>query len=220
MTPLMEKADFAKLRKMPPERKVKALRELQDKLTELIKERTKEIEDSQQEIAAAQEFLAEAEEELRVLEEMEETAPKIKRVDVEKLFEREETPAEPAKTLGPMRERELEAIAREAPAGAPSAQDQQAYISFLSRQPIASIYERITKIRDDIKITGIISSYQQEKLDQFRDAIHEKEDAIREGEYAPGRKAEHLLTAAEKAIQYASGREHESHFYRTKHDNQ
>ncbi len=191
----MDKIDFDKLRKLPPDRKIKALREIQEELTKVITERNKEIEESQQEIKDAQDFLNEAEEELRVLEEMEETAPKIKKVDVEKLFGREE------KKLG--KERELEDIADEAPRVAP--QEERAYVNFLAQQPVSNIYERVNRIREEIKTTGVMSAYQQEKLDQFREALHEKEDAIREGEYSPGHKAESLLTAAEKAIRYISG---------------
>ncbi len=206
----MNKVTFEKLRTMPPERKIKALRELQEKLTVLIKERSKEIDESQQEIKDAQDFLKEAEEELRVLEEMEEQAPQLARVDVEKLFARGKEPDQ---------EKQLETIAAEAPRGAPNAQDEREYVNFLARQPIANIYERINKIREDIKTTGVISSYQQEKLEQFRDALHEKEEAIREGDYAAGRKAESLLTAAEKAIMYTSGDHHRT-FYRARHENQ
>jgi predicted nuclease with TOPRIM domain len=207
----MDKIDFDKLRKMPPERRVKALRELQEKLSELIKERSKEIDESKQEVTDAQEFLKEAEEELAVLEEMEAQAPGIKQVKVEELFEREKEKPE---------EKRLESIAEEAPRQEPSVEDQRAYINTLSRQPITSLYDRINQIRDDIRTTGVISAYQQEKLGQFREAIHEKEEAIRAGEYAAGRKAEHLLTAAERAIMYAAGPQHGNTFYRTRHENQ
>lgn len=215
MNSAMEKIDFDKLRKMPPERRVTALKELQEKLNELIKERSKEIADSEREIKDAQDFLKDAEEELRVLEEMEAEAPGIKKVDVEKLFERDGGGAERAEPMRP-RGQALEAIAGEAPRGAP-AQDDRAYVDFLAHQPVTNIYERINRIRDDIKTTGIISMYQQEKLEQFREALHEKEDAIRDGEYAAGRKAEALLTAAEKAVMYTSGSDRK-HFYHTQHN--
>lgn len=204
---MMERIDFDKLRKMPPERRVKALKELQEKLNELIKERSKEIEDSQREIKDAQDFLRDAEEELRVLEEMEAAAPGIKRVDVEKLFEREEKQTAPAKP----RERELESIAAEAPR-AQGVEDQRAYVNFLARQPVTNIYERINRIREDINTTGVISTYQQEKLDQFRDALHEKEESGYQ-------KNEALMTAAERAIEYTLGHKRDSQFYRTRHDN-
>jgi DNA repair exonuclease SbcCD ATPase subunit len=198
----MEKIDFDKLRKMPPEQKVKALKELQEKLGDLIRERSKEIANSEQEIKDAQDFLKEAEDELRVLEQMEDQAPGIKQVNVEKLFESEKQQREqPTKPQG----RELEDIAGEARTTAPSSVDDRAYINTLSRQPVANIYERITQIRDDIRTTGVISSYQQEKLEQFREALHEKEEAAREGAYKPGRKNAALMTAAERAIDYVSG---------------
>ncbi len=209
----MEKIDFAKLRKMPPERRVAALREVHEELTKLIKERSKEIEERNQEINDAQEFLKEAEDELRVLEEMQSTAPELKRVDVEKLFEREETRTTPARP----RERELESIAEEAPRK-PSAQEQQVYVNFLAHQPVTGLYDRINQIREDITTTGVISMYQQDKLNQFREALHQKEEDVKTGAYEPGRNAERLISAAEDSIQYATRTK--TSFYRTRHDNQ
>ncbi|MEM2916537.1 MAG: hypothetical protein QXT19_04230 [Candidatus Woesearchaeota archaeon] len=191
----MERIDFNKIRKMPPDRRIKALEEIQEELDKFIKEKTKEIEESQQEIKDAQDFLKEAKEELQVLEEMQAEAPRIKKIDVEKLFE-------PQKKKGG---KELEDIAEEAPKTAAAASEQEAYITMLAHQPIANIYERIRAIGDEIRTTGTISPYQQEKLDQFYEALKEKEQAIKAGEYVPGKKAEHLLTAAERAIMYARG---------------
>jgi hypothetical protein len=213
MTSLMEKFDFDALRKMPPDRRVKALKELQEKLSEFIRQRSQEIEDSQREIKDAQDFLAEAEEELSVLEEMQSNAPGLKQVKVEELFER----GEKKEARAPERGRALENIADEAPRQAPSAEDQRAYVNFLSRQPLSNIYERINQIRDDIRHTGTVSMYQQEKLGQFREALHEKEEAIRAGEYAAGKKTEAMLTAAEKAVMYVSGEHRDKQFYRTHH---
>ena len=208
MTQLMERIDFDKLRKMPPERKIKALRELQEKLNELIKERNKEIEQSQQEIKDAQDFLKEAEDELSILEEMQSQAPGIKQVDVDKLLRRKTERTEPTRP----RERELESIAEEAPRQTPSAEDQRAYINTLSRQPVTSIYDRVNEIRDQIRNTGVITTYQQERLNVFDEALHAKEEAITAGQYEPSKRAEHLLSAAEKAIQYTSGSKNQ--FYR------
>lgn len=189
----MENIDFDKIRKMAPDRRIKALKELQEKLGDFIKERAKEIDASQQEIKDAQDFLKDAEEELQVLGEMEAEAPKIKEVNVEKLFE-------------PKKERELEDIAeQEAPKQAFTPSEQEAYISKLAQQPVSTLYERINQIRGEISTTGLMSSYQHERLEQFREALTEKEDAIKTGEYRPGEKAEHLLTAAEKAIAYTTG---------------
>jgi len=205
--------DFDKLRKMPPDRRAKALKELQEKLSTLITERSKEITDTQQEIKDAQDFLKEAEDELRVLEEMQQQAPGIKNIDVEKLFEREEKRTDPAKPRG----RELEAIAEDAPRQF-SPQEQQAYISNLSRQPVTNIYERINQVRQDITDTGVITAYQQNRLGQFGAALHEKEEAIRAGGYAADRKAANMVTAAEKAVAYASGTTGNQSY--TRHENQ
>lgn len=205
---MMEKIDFNKLRKMAPDRRVKALQEVQEELNTFITEKNKEITESQQEINDAQDFLREAEEELQVLEEMQSASPKIKEVNVEKLFE-------PEKRRG----RELEDIAeQEGPKATPASIDQQAYISRMAQQPIATLYDKINRIREDIKSTGIISSYQQERLEQFREALEEKEEAIHDGNYAAGRKAAGLLTAAERAITYTTHKAGDREFYKTRHD--
>jgi hypothetical protein len=196
---MMENIDFDKIRKMAPDRKIKALRELQEKLADFIKEREKEISTSNEEIKDAQDFLKEAEEELQVLEEMQAEAPKIKKVNVEELFKPEKK-----------QEKQLEAIAEEAPKPAFNPSEQEAYISRLAQQPVSTLYERINQIRSEIKTTGLMSNYQQDRLEQFGEALREKEEAIRAGEYEPGKRAEHLLTAAERAIAYTTGNK----FYR------
>lgn len=203
---MMEKIDFNRIRKMAPDRKVKALQEVQEELNTFITEKNKEIQESQNEINDAQDFLREAEEELQVLEEMQSEAPKIKEVNVKKLFE-------------PAKEKVLEDIAeQEGPKTAPASIDQQAYISKMARQPVATIYEKINTIRDQIKTTGIVSQYQQERLEQFREALQEKEEAIHEGRYSAGRNTANLLTAAEKAIAYTTHKTGDRDFYRTRHD--
>jgi len=211
---MMDKIDFEKLRKMPPERKIKALKELQEKLNSLIKERSKEISDSEQEVKGAQEFLKEAEEELRVLEEMQEQAPELKGVQVEKLFERTESRTEPTRP----RDRELEDIAGEAKRPAPGPEEVRDYINQGARKPMGELRERVYNVLDDIKNTGIITAYQQDKLEQFREMIHEKGNAYKEGEYNPQSKGFATeMTGTERAIEYAIGHKHESQFYKTRH---
>ncbi len=189
---MMENIDFDKIRKMPPDRRIKLLKELQEKLDDFIKEKSKEISKSQNEIKDAQDFLKDAEEELQVLEEMQAEAPKIKKVDVEELFK-------PTKK----KEEALENIAeRDAPKPAFTQSEQEAYINKLAQQPVSTLYERINQIRSEITTTGLMSNYQQERLEQFREALTEKEEAVRAGEYAPGKKEEHLMSAAEKAVAY------------------
>jgi len=191
----METVDFDKIRKIPPDRRIRVLRELQEKLDEFIKEKSKEIEKSRQEIQDAQDFLKEAEEELHVLEEMQAEAPGLRKINIEKLFESSKK-----------EEKELERIAEEeAPRTQPAPEEREQYISRLAQQPVADIYERINQIRQQVRTTGLMSEYQQEVLEQFRDALREKKAAIRAGEYTPGKKAEHLMSAAEKAIAYAKG---------------
>jgi hypothetical protein len=206
----MERIDFGAIKKMPPERRVKALEELQEKLNELISERTKEISDSQEEIKEAQEFLKEAEEELAVLEEMEEQAPKMRKVDVQKLFGREETPQE-------LPGQRLEAIASNAPRQF-TEQQREEYVRQGARMPAGQIRERVYEIMDNVRQTGIITPYQQERLEQFREMLTEKRDAMEEGAYRPDKKSQLELTAAEQTIAYVTGKQHAKTFYHTRHE--
>ena len=192
----MKKVDFKKLQKLSPDQRVKALREIQEELTKVIKDRSEEVSDSKDEIKDAQEFLKEAEDEMRIIEEMEIKAPKPKPVDVEKLFERED---KRTSARGP-RERDIGEIAADAPKQ-PTQQEQQAYVQHLAQQEsISNIYDRINAIRDDVGNRGVINSYQQDRLNQFDEALHRKEHYMREGSYKPGEDAEQLLTNAEKAL--------------------
>ncbi|MEM4246750.1 MAG: hypothetical protein QXR48_04275 [Candidatus Woesearchaeota archaeon] len=193
--------DFNRIRKMPPDRRIKVLKELQDKLDEFIKEKSKEITKSQQEIKDAQDFLKEAEEELMVLQEMQAEAPRLQKIDVEKLFEPKKEKEKKEK------EERLEDIAEEAPKTTTQSQ-QEEYITHLAQQPITDLYRQINQIREEIKTTGLMSTYQHERLELLGEVLKEKEEAIKTGKYAPGKKAEHLMSAAEKAIAYAKGEKH------------
>jgi hypothetical protein len=188
----MEKVDFAAIKKLAPDRRIKALKELQEKLNELIKERTKEVEDSKKEIEEAREFLDEAEEELAVLEQMKAQAPAIRKIEVEKLFERKK-PEE--------REEGLETITAAAQRQF-TEQERETYIRQGARMPATQIRERVYEISDAIRETGVMTSYQQERLEQFNEMLRLK----RESEYKPGQKSELEMTAAERTIEYLTGK--------------
>ena len=191
----MKKVDFKKIKKLSPEQRVKALREIQEELTKVIKDKSEEVADSKDEIQDAQEFLKEAEDEMRIIEEMEIKAPQAKPVDIEKLFERED---KRTSARGP-REKDIGEIAAESPRQTP--QEQQAYIQHLARrESLPHIYDSINEINGEVRRTGVITSYQQNRLDQFDEALHRKGHYMREKTYQPGEEAEHMLTNAEKAI--------------------
>lgn len=190
---MVEKINFEQIKKLPPDKRIKALQEIENELQKFIDEKTKEIEESKKEIEASKELLARAKEELAVLEEIE--VPKAKEIRIEELFRREEK--EEKKTS-------LERIAEEAPRRLSPEQEQE-YISALKQRPVEELYNRIVEIKNSVAETGVLTQYQQENLDLFAKALQEKEKDIEERQYKPGAKAKHLLTAAEQIVQYLKG---------------
>src|SRR3989338_7496725 len=73
----MAEIDFEQIKKLPPDKRVKVLQDLQVQIEKLIKDRKREIEE-------AQELLNRANEELHVIQEIE--TPKPKKISVEELF--------------------------------------------------------------------------------------------------------------------------------------
>ncbi|MBW3005081.1 hypothetical protein KY310_04585 [Candidatus Woesearchaeota archaeon] len=181
----MTSMDFSKLKKLPPEMRIKALQKLEEELNKLIKAR-------QQEIEEAEALLSEAKHELQVIEEIE--TPKVREVQVEKLFERKtEAPAE--------KRAELERIAQEAPRGMP--QEQESYAAFMAKEMSADqIQHRLYEIRQDQTKTGVEKWYQHNFVNAAERAIELKKE---HGDYVSGSKREATLTAAERLVQYLKG---------------
>jgi hypothetical protein len=177
---LMKKIDFAKIKQLPPEEKIKVLRRIEGELHKLISERRKEISEKNNEIESAEELLREAEGESRVLEEIK--IPEIKKVEIDKLF----IPKEEG----------LEGIA----ATAPTEAEKLAQIEELSKAPMQELYNAVVGIKNEVDKTGIETLYQQEKLEQFSGALYEKRKAIENKQYNPTQKAKHLMTAAEQMM--------------------
>jgi hypothetical protein len=181
----MVKVDFSKLKKLPPEMRIKALQRLEEELTKLIKTR-------QQEIEEAEALLSDAKHELQVIEEIEK--PKAREVKVEKLFEREE--AEPVEKRA-----ELERLAEEAPGAPPP--EQVDYARFLAQeQSVDQIHHRLYEIRQEQTQTGVEKWYQRNFVNAAAQALELKKE---HGDYVSGSKKEATLTAAERLVQYLRG---------------
>ncbi|MEM4263289.1 MAG: hypothetical protein QW666_00125 [Candidatus Woesearchaeota archaeon] len=194
----MPAIDFSQLKKLPPEMRIKALQKLEEQITKLIQHRQKAIEQSQKEIEEAQRLLEEAKHELRILEEIE--TPKIKPVEVEKLFAKEEETKEPEK----QQIKELEKIASEEPRRITA--EQESYARFIAeRMSIEQIYNKAKDIQNEQKKTGIETFYQQNFLTAAERAIDFKREAEEKGIYNPSRKSEMLMDPTEKLIKYLKG---------------
>ena len=181
--------DFSKIKKLPPEKRIEALKKLEKELQDLIEERRQEIEE-------AEKLLEQSEEEMQILLQVE--TPKSKALKVEDLWERKEKRKE---------EQDLEKIAREAPVQRETKFDDDVYINNLKQKPINDIYSRITGIYQEVKETGIITADQENALGLFQQALYRKEKDIEHGVYEAGKKTWHQLTASEQIIASLTGEE-------------
>lgn len=172
----MADIDFAQIKKLPPDQRIKVLNQLQEQVQKLIKERQQEIDD-------AQALLKRAEDELRVIQQIE--TPQPKQIRVEELFEKEELEEE--KTLEKIARRDI-----------PNPEQLR---ERLEQKPINEIYNRLNEITGEIRETGVITQYQENWMRAANYITHEREQAIKEHQYNATDKAEHQLSAAERIIQ-------------------
>ena len=182
----MAKVDFSKLKKLPPNLRIKAIQKLEEELNKLITIRRQEIEE-------AEALLSEAKHEQELIEEIE--TPKVREVQVEKLFERKEE-------IAPIEKKaELERIAQEAPQGLPA--EQESYAAFMAKDMSADqIQHRLYDIRQEQSKTGVEKWYQNNFVQAAERAIELKKE---HGDYVSGSKREATLTAAERLVQYLKG---------------
>jgi len=169
--------DFEQIKKLPPDKRVKVLQELENQIQKLILDRKREIDE-------AQKLLETAKEELRVIEEVE--TPQIKKISVEEMFKEEKSD----KQAG------LENIARtEIP-------NPELIKENLNQRPIVEIYKRVNDVTKDIRETGVITQYQENFLRAANYEMQDREKAIENHQYRASEKAEHMLSAAEKIIRH------------------
>lgn len=181
----MAQVDFSKLKKLPPEMRIKALQKLEQELNKLITARQKEIQEAEQ-------LLAQAKHEQELIEEIE--TPKAKEVEVQKLFERKEEPSIEKKA-------ELEKIAQEAPSAPPA--EQADYARFLAQEMSPDqIHHKLYEIRQEQSKTGVEKWYQRNFVNAAEQALELKKE---HGDYVSGSKREMALTAAERLVKYLKG---------------
>lgn len=177
----MPSFDLEKIKKLPPDRRIKALQELKEEIQKLIEERKKEIED-------AEFLLEEAEDELRVLLEIE--TPKPKKIVIEELFIRDEKE----------KVEELERIAREeAPARARPGED-LAYINVLRQKPVEDLYSKVVEVYKQISHTGIETLEQRRTIESVKEAIYLKDKDIKEKKYQANETVKERMGAIEKVL--------------------
>ena len=175
--------DFNKIKRLPPEKRIDALKDLRIELNKLIEERKKEIEE-------AADLLKESEEELQVLLNVE--TPKTKQLNVEDIWKGEDKETK--------KEKELEDITKEADDKRRKEFDKDEYINSLKQKPIDDIYDRVKSLYSDIKDTGVITSEQQDRLNNIRTALYEKEKDIASGQYDADKTRRRELNKLEKGI--------------------
>lgn len=184
----MTKFDIQRIKRLPPEKRIEALKELEEKLGEFVKEKNKEILESKKEIEEAENMLEEAEEETQVLLKIQ--TPKAKILTVDEVWDKKEEEKKAS----------LEGIAGEAEEKRTDKIEREEYVNILKQKPVGDFYERIKSVYSDIKQTGIITADQQEMLQTFRTALYEKEnDAVR-GEYEADRNRIKNIKKLERGI--------------------
>ncbi len=165
--------DFDDIKRMAPERRVDALKELIDSLNHDIKQR-------QAEIQTAFHLLEVAEREIDVLEEIQ--LPKKKESLAEKIGEKEEEKPE-----------QLEDLLRTAPR-TPEA------IERVAHTPINELYSEIRNIYNRQSETGIEQADDRDRLYALQRGLEEKKKDVQEGHYTPAQNAQDLLSKAEEIV--------------------
>ncbi len=142
--------DFEGIKRLAPEKRVKALKEVMEELQEEITERQKEIEQAEQ-------LLSISEEEEKVLEEIE--IPKEEKKLARKIQE-EKLKREPANRL--------EEILETAP--------KQELIHEVARLPVSELYKELKDIYQREKQTGVETQEDREKLYFIRQGLRVKKE--------------------------------------------
>ncbi len=161
--------DFESIKKLPPERRKTALKEVSNMLEQEIAQVKKQLEETER-------LLLIAETEESILEEI--AVPEAKKVEVRELFLKRE---------GLSLDEQLKQLPD---------QERQA-VQQLSKAPIEDIYQKVKDIYSAGDETAIRETEERTR-DIYALAIAAKREAVERGEYAIGEKAEHLMTAAEK----------------------
>jgi len=176
----MANIDFESIKKLPPEKRKKALKEVHEMLE-------KEIKKVKEQVFETERLLGIAETEESILEEIE--VPKARKIEIKDLFKRED-----AEDL----EKRIRALPKE----------ERKNVERLAREPIEDVYARIKTFTAEAthyerarEKTAVYQS-EKEEMEKRREiyelALLEKRRAEERGEYTLDKKKEHLMTAAEK----------------------
>jgi len=181
--------DFEQIKQLVPERRVKELQRLIEKLK-------KDIEDKQDYIKESERLLALADEEARILEQMQipETKPAPKKTA--KIEERiteltELTEEKEEKRITREEQIELEKLLATAPPRSPEV------LKEVARIPVEELYGELHRIYNRQKETGVETREDRELVYAIRKGFEIK----REEGYKPAEKKKHMMTAAEQMAQ-------------------
>ncbi|GEM_PF-2303566 len=178
--------DFDQIKQLVPERRVKELQALIERLK-------KEVEEKQDEMKESERLLALADEEARILEQMQipETKPAPKKAA--KIEERitELTEEKEEKRITKEEQLELEKLLATAPPRSPEV------LKEVAMRPVEELYGELHRIYDRQKETGIETKEDRELVYAIRKGFEIK----REEGYQPAGKKKHMMTAAEQMAQ-------------------
>ncbi len=173
--------DFEQFKELTPERRIKELQKLVDKLKEDIKEK-------EDDIKQAEHLLALADEESRLLEQVE--VPETKPAKARKKEALEEKAEEKPERLAKEEKTELEKLLATAP-------PREELVHRVAHMPSDALYSAAKEIYDRQKTTGLETAQDREMIYAIRKGLEIKKEDMQEGQYRPATKAKHLLNAAE-----------------------
>jgi len=173
--------DFGQFKDLTPERRARELQKLIDNLK-------KEIEDRQKDIKEAEQRLSAADQEARLLEQI--AVPETRQVKRKETID-EKTEEKPKKVTND-EQAELEKLLATAP------RRPQEVVEQVARRPVQELYGELRKIYQREQQTGIETERDRLMLYAIRRGLEEKKKDVQEGQYSPGAKEKHLMTAAEQ----------------------
>jgi len=215
------------IKRLPPEKRIEALKELEGELSKREEELKTEEAERKQEIETAREMAAKSEEELTMIKKL---LPKQKAVSMEDLFAPEDVRREietaqavaevaeaerkkPAKKQAPDRakvEDVLEERLRGEQTRVLTEEQMRQYARDLASRPIAELYSRAKSIEQDLKqsLTSydtrekayeLIKQHEQD-LNLIGRAVHYKSDAAQKGDYVASKQVREQMGAVEFLI--------------------
>lgn len=195
------------IKKLPPEERIKKLKELEEKRKKEIEEAHKIIRESENELKERRKWAEKvpipqvASEDFKSLSAEEKEIVRIHRgikEKDEKGFEKEiEETAKKRK-----KESELEEMAREQAGKVPEELLQSQYLAQLSQQPARDLYQEIMRISERVEDKGYISREEKRRIEYLNTAMEKKMEDIESGRYsftsAVGEMASTARSVAEK----------------------